>query len=177
MAESPITNMQSFALEHRSGLSTNEAGRAEAILARLLAFLALLLLPWWCHWPSRVHATVGILALLLGRLQDLEAAQQRVIHTHHRACIVKLSTVIRCREECDQLSLSEKLVAVFHHLMCSADQVHVVLLQESRHHIWTEGERNTAVIFGPSGNVLVGIRPQQITEQSWYGRDERDESV
>ena len=58
----------------------------------------------------------------------LERAQQTLINAHHRPCIVEFSTVIWCTKECHQLPLRKELVAVFHDLMRSADEIHVVLL-------------------------------------------------
>lgn len=53
--------------------------------------------------------------------------------------------------------------------MGSADQVHVVLLEEPRNYVWAKGERYTSVVFAPSGNVLVGIGPEEIAEQPAVG--------
>ena len=53
--------------------------------------------------------------------------------------------------------------------MCTADQVHVMFLQEARNNIRTEGEGYTAVVLAPAGNVLVGIRPQKIAEKAAVG--------
>ena len=53
--------------------------------------------------------------------------------------------------------------------MSAANQVHVVLLEEARHDVRAEGEGYAPVVLAPSGDVLVGIRPQQITEQTAVG--------
>ena len=50
--------------------------------------------------------------------------------------------------------------------MCTTDQIHIVFLQEARHDIWTEGEGDTTIVLTPAGDILVGIRPQQIAEQT-----------
>lgn len=60
----------------------------------------------------------------------LERAQQALIDTHHRTCIVKLATVVWCTEQGDELSFTKELVAILDDLMRTADQVHVVFLQE-----------------------------------------------
>jgi hypothetical protein len=57
-------------------------------------------------------------------LQDLEGAHEGIVHAHHGAGIVELAAVVRCREDRDQLTPSEKLVTVFHNL-------------------WGEGSENT----------------------------------
>lgn len=57
----------------------------------------------------------------------LERTQQTLIHTHHSSCIVKLSTVVRRAEQCHQLSLGEEFVPIFHDLMGSADEIHIML--------------------------------------------------
>ena len=99
------------------------------------------------------------------RATYLERTQQTLVNTHHCASVVKFAAVIWCTEESNQLSFGEELVAVFHNLMRSANQVHVVFLQESRHNIGPEGERHAAIIFTPAGDVFVRIRPQQITQE------------
>ena len=104
--------------------------------------------------------------LLLCRLQDLEGAEQALVDTHHSACIVKLSAVIRSTEEGDELALGEELVAVFDDLMSTADEIHVVFLKEARNDSGTEGEGNTTIVFAPAGNVLVGIGPEQVAEKT-----------
>lgn len=50
--------------------------------------------------------------------------------------------------------------------MGAADQVHIVLLQEARHDVRPERETNTSIILTPAGDVLVGVRPQQVTQQT-----------
>lgn len=50
--------------------------------------------------------------------------------------------------------------------MRSTDQIHVMFLKEAGNNIGSEGEGNTTVILAPSGDVLVRIRPEQITEQT-----------
>ena len=50
--------------------------------------------------------------------------------------------------------------------MRTADEVHVVLLQEAGDHIWTERERDTAVVLRPTSDVLVRVRPQQIAQEA-----------
>lgn len=53
--------------------------------------------------------------------------------------------------------------------MSTADQVHVVLLQEARYDIWTKGEGDTTVVFAPSSDVLIRVRPEQIAEETAVG--------
>lgn len=44
-----------------------------------------------------------------------------------------------------------------------------MLLQESGNDIRTEGEGDTTIVLGPASDILVGIRPQQVTEQTTVG--------
>lgn len=53
--------------------------------------------------------------------------------------------------------------------MCATDQVHVMFLQEPRDNVWAKGERNTAVILTPAGDILVRVRPQEIAEEATVG--------
>lgn len=50
-------------------------------------------------------------------LQDLEWAHQRFINRHHGSCVVEFSAIIGRWKQRDELSLGEKLVAIFHYLM------------------------------------------------------------
>lgn len=99
----------------------------------------------------------------LAGLPYLKRTQQAFVHAHHRTGVVELSAIVGCAEERHELPFREKLVAILHHLMCSTDQIHVVLLEEAGHDIRTEGEGYTTVIFAPSRDVFVGVRPQQVT--------------
>ena len=51
--------------------------------------------------------------------------------------------------------------------MCSADQIHIMLLQEARHHIRPKRKRHPSIILRPPRNILVRIRPQQIAKKSY----------
>lgn len=97
---------------------------------------------------------------------NLERTQQTLIHTHHGTCIIKLAAVIRSAEQGHKLSFAKELVAVLHNLMCATDQIHVVLLEESRHNIRAESERHSTIIFAPTCNILVGIRPEEVTQKA-----------
>lgn len=50
--------------------------------------------------------------------------------------------------------------------MSSADQIHVMLLKESRDDIGPEGERYTSVVFAPAGDILVWIGPEKIAQET-----------
>lgn len=114
--------------------------------------------------------TIQNLLLLLFRwLEDLERAQQRLVNAHHSTCIVELAAVVGRREESDKLALGEEFVTIFDDLMCATDEVHVMLLQEPRDHIRTEGERDTTIVLRPASDILIGIGPQQVTEQTAVG--------
>lgn len=61
----------------------------------------------------------------------LERAEETLINAHHGTGIVKLSTVVGSAEESNKLALGEELVPIFHDLVGTADEVHVMLLQEA----------------------------------------------
>lgn len=107
--------------------------------------------------------------LLLRRLEDLERAEQALVDAHHRTSVVELAAVVGRREKSDELALAKELVSVLDDLMRAADEIHVVLLQEARHHVRSECEGNTAVVFAPASDVLVGVGPKQIAEKTAVG--------
>lgn len=49
--------------------------------------------------------------------------------------------------------------------MRSADEVHVVFVQELGNNIRAEGEGDTTVIFAPARHVFIRVSPQQVTQQ------------
>lgn len=53
--------------------------------------------------------------------------------------------------------------------MGTADQIQVVLVQEFGHHLGTKGKRHTPVILPPAQNILVWVRPEQITQETLVG--------
>ena len=89
---------------------------------------------------SNKVADCNVLLLLFSGLEDLKRAEQALVHAHHGTGVVKLAAVIGCAEQGDELALGEKLVAILDDLVSTANQVHVVLLQESRDDIRAERE-------------------------------------
>ena len=89
----------------------------------------------------------------------LERAQQALIHTHHCACIVKLTAVVRSAEKRDQLPFREELITILDDLVSATDEIHVMLLEEAGHDVGAKGERDTSVVLTPTRDVLVRIGP------------------
>lgn len=56
---------------------------------------------------------------------------------HEGAGIIEMSTVIRSREERDQLPFAEKLITVLHNLMSSTNEIHVLLREKILDNIGT----------------------------------------
>lgn len=102
-------------------------------------------------------------------MTDLERAEQALVNAHHGTRIIELSAVVGRAEQGDQLALRKELVAVFNNLVSTTNEIHVVLLQKTGYYVGPKGEGNTSVVFAPASNVLVGIRPEQIAEQSTVG--------
>lgn len=53
--------------------------------------------------------------------------------------------------------------------MRSADEVEVVPFEELRDDVLTEGEGDTAVVLAPTLNVLIGVGPEKIAEETVVG--------
>jgi hypothetical protein len=102
-------------------------------------------------------------------MTDLERAEQTLVDAHHGTRIVKFSAVIRGAEESHKLALGEKLVSVFHNLVRTANEVHVVLLQKTGYDVWAKREGDTSIIFAPSSDVLVRVGPKQVAQQTAVG--------
>jgi hypothetical protein len=128
-----------------------------------------------------------VLLFLLGRFQDLgtrrqhalkamscaraylERAEQTLVDAHHCTGVVEFTTVVRRAEQGDKLTLREKLVSVLNDLMSAANEVHVVLLQEAGYYVWSKCKAYTSVILTPPSDVLIGVGPQEIAEESAVG--------
>ena len=103
------------------------------------------------------------------RITNLEGAEQTLVNAHHGTSIVKLSTVVGSTEQGNQLALGEEFVAVLDDLVGTADEIHVVLLEESRDNVGAESERDTTVVLAPASDVLIRVRPQEIAQESTIG--------
>lgn len=97
---------------------------------------------------------------------NLERAEQTLVDAHHGTRIVKLSAVVRCTKQGDELAFGKELVAIFDHLMGTTDEVHVVFLQEARNHIRTKGEADASIVFAPASDVFVGVGPKEIAKEA-----------
>ena len=52
------------------------------------------------------------------------------------------------------------------YLMGPTDEVEVVSVEELAHHVRPKGEADPTIILTPALNILVRVRPQQVTQQS-----------
>lgn len=53
--------------------------------------------------------------------------------------------------------------------MRTTDQVHIVLLQKSGNYIRAEREGHTTIILAPSSNILIGIGPEEVAQETAVG--------
>jgi hypothetical protein len=53
--------------------------------------------------------------------------------------------------------------------MRAAYQIHVVFLEETRHHVGAECERDTTVVLAPTRDILVRVRPQKVAKEAAVG--------
>jgi len=121
-------------------------------------------------WNGRL--TVGALPECLPysvTFTYLERTQETFVYAHHSSGIVKFSAVVGCAEKCDELAFREEFVTILDNLMGTADQIHVVLLQETRDYIRAERERYTTIVLAPASNVLIRVGPQQIAKKTAVG--------
>jgi hypothetical protein len=110
-----------------------------------------------------------MLRATVGHASYLERAEQALVNAHHRTSIVKFTTVIGRTEQRYELALREELITVLNDLVSTTNEVHIVLLQEARYDVWPKCEADTAVVLTPSGDVLVGIGPQEIAKEAAIG--------
>ena len=118
---------------------------------------------------SRGHSRAANTTLLLRRLQYLEATHEGIINAHHGTRVIKLPTVIWRTEHRNQLLFGKELVPVLNDLMCSTDEVQVVLGEDSLDDIRAKDVRDAAVVAVPAVLLLVGVGPQEVAEEATVG--------
>jgi hypothetical protein len=58
------------------------------------------------------------------------------------------------------LAFGKEFVTIFNYLMGSANEIHVVFLEEFGYYIRAKGVTYTTIVFVPTGNIFVGIGPE-----------------
>lgn len=98
-------------------------------------------------------------------LENVEFTDKFGVHSEDRPGIVDLTTVVGCREHSDELAVEGKKVAILLHLMCTADEIQIVLFQKCVHGISAEHVTHAALGVGPEcfhGPCLIGITPEEV---------------
>jgi hypothetical protein len=106
---------------------------------------------------------------LLGGFEDLEGAHECFIYAHHCSGIIEFTAVVRCGKQGNKLPTSKEFVSIFDNLMRAANEVQIVLVQKLRDNVLPESERDTPIVFAPSVNLLIGIGPKEITQETSIG--------
>lgn len=50
--------------------------------------------------------------------------------------------------------------------MGATDQIQVMFVEELCHHFWSKGEWDAPVVLSPAKDILVWIRPEQVTQEA-----------
>lgn len=96
------------------------------IFPLLIIFLFILIISLSHNFKVNfTYYLLGIKMVIQNMQSYLEGAEEGFIHRHHSSCIVKLSTVIWCREQSDQLSLGEEFITIFNNLWGSDDSLDI----------------------------------------------------
>lgn len=53
--------------------------------------------------------------------------------------------------------------------MGSADQIHVVFMEEFGDYFGAKSEADSSIVLAPAHRVLIGVRPQQVAQESLIG--------
>ena len=125
--------------------------------------LFLLSLAWRSLGSSWASTTA---TLSVGCFQNWEAAHQCVVDRHQGTRIIEFSTVVWCWKYSDELSTAEELIAVLNHLMCSANQIDVIFLQELLNDGFAKCIANASIILSPAALGLFRIRPKQVAQKA-----------
>lgn len=86
--------------------------------------------------------------------ENAEPTREVFRNTQYSTGIVKLATVIRCREQGKHGAVCKELVSVFNNLVRTHYQRTVMALQETAHNVTTKNIAHTAVILCPAMNSL-----------------------
>ena len=79
-----------------------------------------------------------------------EFAAKVFLYVQNRSIIIELTTVVRGRENCDKFSFGIELIAIFHNLMRTANQVYFMLLTERIHNCFIKLVAYTSIIVSPA---------------------------
>ena len=101
--------------------------------------------------------------------QDGETAHERVIDRHQCTAVVELSAIVWRTEDGAKLSAAEELVAVLDDLMCSANKIYIVFLEELLDDGLAKRVRDTAVVLSPTRLSFLRVRPKQVAEKAIFG--------
>ncbi len=87
---------------------------------------------------------------ILTHLEYAERTNEILGDLHGGPGVVKLPAVVGGGEDGDERPLLEELVPVLDDLVRPDDEAAVLLLQELRHHVSSEGEAHSPVVLAPS---------------------------
>lgn len=73
-------------------------------------------------------------------------AEKVLVDAHHSAGIIKLPTIVRCREYSDEFAIGKEFVSILNDLMSSTHETKVVTLQERVNCLRTERVANPTII-------------------------------
>ena len=99
----------------------------------------------------------------------MEGARQIFLDAHHGSAVVELSTVVRRREDCDELLLGEELIAVLNDLMSATDEIQLVFPQKRKDDLLTEDIADSSFGLAPHFDRGFGVGPQKVAQQSGVG--------
>lgn len=100
-------------------------------------------------------------------IQFSQRSYNKESHLHCCSRIVKLSAVVRRRENGDHLLGGEELVAVLNDLMCTSNQVDVKSRANVSNNILSKDIRDSTSICLPSLHPLIRVSPQQVDSDRW----------
>lgn len=98
--------------------------------------------------------------------KDHKTASKVLSNLHETSIIFEHPAVIGCTEYRDQLSVCKKLVAVVHDQVTPAHQIDFIFLAEFFYDLLIEGETDPSLILLPFSWLLLGVTPQDITQEA-----------
>lgn len=123
------------------------------------------------HTVPLVSALLHLALELTGvqRLQQLKAAKKFGRDTHDRTIVVELATVVWSRENRNEDTILEELVAILNNHVSAADEVEVVASKELSDDLLSKRIANTTFAALPIVLLLGRVRPEEIVEETEVG--------
>jgi hypothetical protein len=97
----------------------------------------------------------------------VERTYEVLVYAHEGTVVLELSTVVGSCEDGHKFTIPHKFVTFFYHLMSSTNQVNIKFGKIIYDHILSKSIAYVSLVFSPTSDFWVGIRPKDIAQHSF----------